>query len=832
MNRSIRKIRIRDHYPGLYKNAVKQAGASAHLKFLSRIRATKPVTVARRLGYIVRSKPWPIEKPIVLQFPVIDICNSRCQMCNIWKNKKADVISADQLSRVLESDLFSDVLAVGLNGGEPTLRKDLVDIAETVVDRLPKLRTLSVITNSYKLEDVKTRLSELHALVDRTDDVDLDVMLSLDGVGGVHDRVRGRDGNFRRVDETLDFLRNELNLDKIRLGCTIIRENVFGLRDLHDYALKRDVYIKYRLGIPHQRLYTTNLTTPYALSVDETLHVCEFLQGVIRHYETQGNQKDFYESLIGQMLYGHPRKAGCDWQHRGVTLTSKGDILYCAVESDTLGSAITEDPKALYFGHDAHRRDIVQTKCDECHHDYMGLPDGEVMLNRLRSRFKRKIKRSVIRTAPALGDVAESQIIRARLRRRRKELATTLNPIDRLHEDTKEDTKNVLICGWYGTETKGDQAILAGLVDVITSIDPTTRVYLQSLNRYISEKSVRDMPELNDLVILSQKEAYAHVTQMDLVLFGGGPIMAIDEMQDMTSLFRKARVHDVPTMIGGCGVGPFGHKAHNTLIKELIDLSDIQIYRDEDSQSLARRTPGVTPDNTETKVCLDPAFLWASAQSQTLRANDPRNNVKSAKTIVLGLRRFPPEYAFGEPVNVMATWQDQFDRNLKDSLGHLRNATDAPLRIVPLPMCTNHFGSDDRWYYRDLFRSFEMPEAVIDYSFLGEERPVDAYMQTFMQADLVISMRYHSLIFALTAEAPVISIDYTLGKGKVASLSKSYAVPSYQFADLAWSEFNQKAQTLLEAGRQSPHLNETHARLRDDIRNTRRTLLNEIARIL
>lgn len=749
-------------------------------------------------------------------------------MCNIWKNKKADVISADQLSRVLESDLFSEILAVGLNGGEPTLRKDLLDIAETVVDRLPKLRTLSVITNSYKFDEVKTRLSELHALVERTEGVDLDVMLSLDGVDGVHDRVRGRAGNFERVDETLDFLRNELNIDKIRLGCTIIRENVFGLRDLHEYALKRDVYIKYRLGIPHQRLYTSTVTEPYALSVDETFHVCEFLHGVIRHYETKAYQKDFYESLIGQMLHGRPRKAGCDWQHRGVTLTSKGDLLYCAVESDTLGSAITEDPKALYFGNDAHRRDIVQTKCDDCHHDYNGLPDGDVILDELKSRVKSKIKRSVIGVAPALRDVAESQILRARLRRRRKELETSLKPIDRLDGDTR----NVLICGWYGTETKGDQAILAGLVDVITSIDPTVRVYLQSLNRYISEKTVRDMPELKDLVILSQEEAYSRVPQMDLVLFGGGPLMAIDEMQDMTSLFRNARVHDVPTMIGGCGVGPLGHKAHNTLIKALIDLSDVQVYRDEDSRSLARRTSGATPDNTEMKVCLDPAFLWAGAQSQTLRGNEPGNDVESAKTIVLGLRRFPPEYAFGEPVDVIETWQDRFDQGLKDALEQLQNASDVPLRIVPLPMCTNHFGSDDRWYYRDLFRSFERPGSVIDYSFLSEERPVHAYMQAFVQADLVISMRYHSLIFALAAGAPVMSIDYTLGQGKVASLSKHYSVPSYHFADLEWPHFTRTAQSLLEAGRQSPHLKETHARLRDEMRHTRQTLRNEIARIL
>ena len=72
-----------------------------------------------------RNKPWPLEKPVVLQFPVNDICDARCRMCHVWQQKLGKQISCDELQRVLKNPLFFEIRYVGINGGEPTLRNDL-----------------------------------------------------------------------------------------------------------------------------------------------------------------------------------------------------------------------------------------------------------------------------------------------------------------------------------------------------------------------------------------------------------------------------------------------------------------------------------------------------------------------------------------------------------------------------------------------------------------------------------------------------------------------------------------------------------------------------------
>ena len=78
-------------------------------------------SVYKTLSYLAKTRPFELEKPKVIQFPVIDICNSRCQMCKIWENKKSDDITPDALRAGLRNPLYSEVTGVGLNGGEPTL---------------------------------------------------------------------------------------------------------------------------------------------------------------------------------------------------------------------------------------------------------------------------------------------------------------------------------------------------------------------------------------------------------------------------------------------------------------------------------------------------------------------------------------------------------------------------------------------------------------------------------------------------------------------------------------------------------------------------------------
>lgn len=720
------------------------------------------------MSSLLRGRPPALEKPRVLQLPVNDVCNSRCRMCRIWERQNSGDLTTEQLGAGLRSPLFSEVRGVGISGGEPTLRTDLGPLVEVLFDTLPKLRHISLITNGYQADKVIQRIAEVGAITHRRAGA-LDVMVSLDGYGEVHDRVRGRPGNFASAQRVTDFARSSPLVDTLRIGCTIIRENVYGLHDLLDDCQRQDLYIKYRLGIPHQRLYTENLLDAYALSVEEKVHVAEFLEGLILHYEQQEQQRFFYRSLIDQLLFDAPRRAGCDWQHRGATITSRGELLYCAVQSRPLGFIDRDDSMQAYFGNEDHLREIIATKCDRCRHDYVGLPPRRELARQLAVGI---LKRSGVlpylrggRLHAAVGRWRADRTFTRRSRWQPPESDRPTSP-----RTFPPGARKVLVCGWYGTETLGDKAILGGIIRSVREVLGDVHFTIVSLHPYVTRMTRYQMPELTGAHVVAPDEGMHLAKTMDLVIFGGGPLMAIQEIAEMEALFRVARWHRVPTFLAGCGVGPLGSETMNRGIRRLLDLADLRIYRDDRSRQIANEL-GITTHGDA--VAEDPAFTWLRA----VRATLPTPRRADRRVLLLGLRDFPHrQYAGHQSESQRVATARRYEAQVLEALEILA-AWDPDLVIRPLPMCTNHFGGDDRWFYRRLFLDAEPLRTRIDRSLLGAElAPVD-YCRAFLDADAVLAMRYHSLVFALGLGLRSVAIDYTLGRGKVAALAERFQVP-------------------------------------------------------
>jgi len=731
--------------------------------------------IIKQLSYFWKPYPYPLEKPVVIQFPVIDICNSQCQMCRIWENKKSACISPDELRTGLRNPLYSEVSSVGINGGEPTLRKDLEKLATVLFEELPRLRTISLITNAYNSDEVIARITEVGAIVQKFGGM-LDVMVSLDGVGGVHDRVRGKPGNFDRAVKVIDCLRSSPFVANLRIGCTIIRENVFELAEILEFCLSKGVYIKYRLGIPHKRLYTEDLVDPYAFTDQERYHIAEFLEGLIAHYETGEHQKFFYRSLIDQLIHGSPRKAGCDWQHRGVTITSKGELLYCAVQSKVLGNIFEADSEQVYFDNKDHLQDIIKTKCASCNHDYVGIPHKRQYFKQLAMQTLRKSHVEPI--ARRLFVSSNLAMLRNYSRfKSRLALMSRVAPRKMLNATNGNGKRQVMICGWYGTETLGDKAILGGVVHAAQKALGDVDFTLVSLFPYVSEITRCQVCELKDFRIVDPKEGVRLAVTMDWVIFGGGPLMAIDELADMEAIFRAANVEGVPTVIAGCGVGPLGAKWHNESLKNILSLASLRIYRDEASRTVAGK---LGLDISTDIVAEDPAFTWLHNKRDGLSGIPPRDR----KVLLLGLRDFPcAAYARHLSSAECEAAKIRYEQTVLQALEALASQH-SDLVIRPLPMCTNHFGDDDRWFYRRLFRNNARLSDRLDSSLLGPELSLVEYCEAFRSAHVTLAMRFHSLVFALGLDTPSVAIDYTFGRGKVHALAERFAVPCQGLADL------------------------------------------------
>lgn len=666
-------------------------------------------------------------------------------MCDIWQQKKGHEITPEELKRAISNKAFSKIKSVGLNGGEPTLRNDIGQIASTLAKGLPSLRSLSIITNAIIAKRSIIAIDQIAAIC-HDYGLEFDVMVSLDGVGEVHDRVRGREGNFASSVKVINHILGHDKITTRRIGCTLISENALHAEETLNWCIEKGIYGRFRLGIPHQRLYSNDGRSVFNLTVDQKFHLANFIDYLRVEYETDNARKHFYKSLRDQLIYGLPRKAGCAWKSKGMTLLSNGDIAYCAVESPTIGNAITEDANSLYWNNSDKLNAIVKNKCTGCHHDYTGISSRKIILETHLKLLSNKLPTSLKSQLSNATKIA--------YQRRYKKLVSRLVQSSSIRKPKPLGDK-ILLCGWYGTETLGDKAIIGGIIESLSSQHSKHLIDIASLEPYVSTHTKRQMSSTIQGDVLSIDEANRHILngEYKTVAIAGGPLMScITRSVELLKLFSTAKSVGAKTVVAGCGVGPVTNDFKDQPIAGILKLADSILLRDMPSRDLARSHFKI---DTDISVAVDPAFVW-------IAKNTGADTRPTSSRILMALRDWPyNEYAKELGEERSRATKLKFERELLDFVDAL------PDQLVPIPFCMHKYtvGGDDRYYHHNLWKDRPAVRRRIDWQ---HQTPIDDLEQIGSSSG-VLAMRFHSVVFALATNRPFLAIDYTRG-GKISGL--------------------------------------------------------------
>lgn len=150
---------------------------------------------------VVRANLGRSPRPFKLTLIVTWTCDTRCQMCSIWKRDKQGVMTVDEVSAFFARNPgFS---WVNLSGGEIWTRPDAEDLIDAVVRGSPDLYLLDFPTTGQRTDRIVAGVERiLGSRVPRTL-----VTVSLDGPREVHDGIRGVAGAFDRALATFAALR-------------------------------------------------------------------------------------------------------------------------------------------------------------------------------------------------------------------------------------------------------------------------------------------------------------------------------------------------------------------------------------------------------------------------------------------------------------------------------------------------------------------------------------------------------------------------------------------------------------------------------------------------
>ena len=177
---------------------------------------------------------YPAEYEEEVQWSVTGACNLRCRHCFMSApHAKHGAPSHEQIIQIADQLAECGVLRVGITGGEPLVREDLLDIVDALGER--GIGISSIYTNGWLLDE---------AFLDELDKRHMhpSFQLSYDGVGW-HDFLRGVPGAEERTIEALKLLQARdfyvsIGMCLHRKSRHVLRESVNLLASLGVRSLK------------------------------------------------------------------------------------------------------------------------------------------------------------------------------------------------------------------------------------------------------------------------------------------------------------------------------------------------------------------------------------------------------------------------------------------------------------------------------------------------------------------------------------------------------------------------------------------------------------------
>lgn len=285
-------------------------------------------------------------RPLLLTYSVTAACRSLCRTCNIGRTylENPELAKQDLSLAEIEKTFRSlgNIYFFNISGGEPFMRMDLAEIVRLAAMYL-KPGIIHIPTNALAPRAIEKTTGRILDYMDQylPASVPLSIKPSIDGIGDMHDYVRGVQGNFAKLQETIDRLlairaRNpRLHVD---LGTVISNFNLHHLDVIENWVHARGVE-SYRHEIAEQRVEFHNIGDPITPPPDVYEQLTrQFADKIIRNIKNkafvtralEAVRVAYYHVAI-QILKQRRQVTPCYGGLSNIHLNYNGDIWPCCI---------------------------------------------------------------------------------------------------------------------------------------------------------------------------------------------------------------------------------------------------------------------------------------------------------------------------------------------------------------------------------------------------------------------------------------------------------------------------------------------------------------------
>lgn len=307
---------------------------------------------------------------------------------------------------------------------------------------------------------------------------------------------------------------------------------------------------------------------------------------------------------------------------------------------------------------------------------------------------------------------------------------------------------DIVISGYHGFSNSGDEALLLAILNSLRKRKPDIDVTVLSK----TPDSTSAVYGVNSIYRYSFFKIKKEMKKSRMLLFGGGSLL-----QDVTSsksllyylaVISLAQKCKVKTMLYANGIGPISKKLNRKIAARILNKVDIITLRD-DMSDVELKNLGVTKPRIV--ITADPAFTLNSAVS--LSGQYLTNMVgvpKGTKLCVISIRSWKKA-------------EDAFVSKVASLCDYMADKYSIMPLFVPMQ------------YPLDTEISAKVLSKMKNNAYIiNRELTVPEMFSVLSEAEIVIGMRLHSLIYATTLEIPSLALVYD---PKVSAFMESLGQP-------------------------------------------------------
>jgi cyclic pyranopterin phosphate synthase len=268
-----------------------------------------------------------------LRVSVTDHCNYRCHYCrdedHQTHTKKSQVLTFEEIAKIVRLFAELGVTKVRLTGGEPLLRKDILDLTK-MLGEIPGLTDIPLSTNAHLLPGLASKLKNNG--INRAN-------ISIDSLDPVRFKEITRDGDLDRVIKGIDAA--------ISVGIKPIKLNMVVMKGINDDEIESMTEFAINRGLDLRFIETMPIGLAGIEAVDRHYSERDILSRVRASYgdkllpiqskQTDGPAKAFKiegtQTSIGTI--SAVSNNFCSSCNR-VRLTAKGELILCLGQKDSV----------------------------------------------------------------------------------------------------------------------------------------------------------------------------------------------------------------------------------------------------------------------------------------------------------------------------------------------------------------------------------------------------------------------------------------------------------------------------------------------------------------